>query len=278
MGLFSKKNTGGKPKYHYRDRVERGEFRGSQITELKMPDTVMVIGESGFRECRSLRNAVLSNSLCEIGPFAFRDCDMLENVLMPGEMRYPDGTNGTIGMGCFEGCGLLHEIVVPEGVAVIGANAFHNCAALESVTLPRSLRAIHSGAFSGCARLKTLHMNGMPEMVALDSFQDTPQQERVLASRKPVLTILHRSSFALPQMYQFSTAQRMIGVEQTEGDMSIILDVVEENRLCFRVAQYKYAGGSHVIAAGEPTLLFSEEYDCGGRTGTQKEEIYALYR
>lgn len=278
MGLFTKKNAGGKPKYHYRDRVERGEFRGSQITELQMPDSVMVIGESGFRECRSLTNVVLSNSLCEIGAFAFRDCDMLENVLMPGEMRYPDGTSGLLGMGCFEGCGLLHEIVIPEGVAVIGANAFHNCAALESVTLPRSLRAIQSGAFSGCARLKTLHMSGMPEKIALDAFQDTPHQERVLANRKPVLTILHRSSFALPQMYMFSTAPRMIGVEQTEGDMSVILDVIEENRICFRVAQYKYAGGSHVVTAGEPTLLFSEEYDCGGRTGTQKEEIFALYR
>lgn len=278
MGLFTKKNAGAKPKYHYRDRVERGEFRGSAVTELKMPDTVMVIGESGFRECRSLTNAVLSNSLCEIGAFAFRDCDMLENVLMPGEMRYPDGSNGVLGIGCFEGCGLLHEIVIPEGVAVIGANAFHNCAALESVTLPRSLRAIHSGAFSGCARLKTLHMSALPEMIAMDAFLDTPQQEAVLASRKPVLTILHRSSFALPQMYQFSTAQRMIGVEQTEGDMSIVIDAIEENRICFRVAQYKFAGGSHVVTAGDPTLLFSEEYDCGGRTGTQKEEIFGLYR
>ena len=278
MGFFTKKNAGEKPKYHYRDRVERGEFRGSAVTDLKMPDTIMVIGESGFRECRSLTNAVLSNSLCEIGAFAFRDCDMLENVLMPGEMRYPDGSNGVLGIGCFEGCGLLHEIVIPEGVAVIGANAFHNCAALESVTLPRSLRAIHSGAFSGCARLRTLHMSALPEMIAMDAFLDTPQQETVLASRKPVLTILHRSSFALPQMYQFSTAQRMIGVEQTEGDMSIVIDAIEENRICFRVAQYKFAGGSHVVTAGNPTLLFSEEYDCGGRTGTQKEEIFGLYR
>jgi hypothetical protein len=278
MGIFSRKSTGEKPRYRFRDRVERGEFRGSSVVELKMPDSVLVIGESGFRECRSLTNAVLSNSLCEIGPFAFRDCDMLENVLMPGEMRYPDGTNGMLGIGCFEGCSLLHEIIIPEGVAVIGANAFHNCAALESVTLPRTLRAIHSGAFSGCARLKTLHMASMPEMIALDAFQDTPQQETMAAARKPVLTILHRSSFAVPQMYQFSTAQRLIGVEQTEGDMSIVIDAIEESRICFRVAQYKYAGGSHVVTAGEPTQLFSEEYDCGGRTGTQKEEIFALYR
>ncbi len=278
MGLFSKKKPGETPKYRSRDRVERGEFRGHPIVELVMPDTVRVIGESGFRECRSMTNATLSNALCEIGPFAFRDCDMLENVLMPGEMRYPDGSNGMIGIGCFEGCGLLHEIVIPDGVAVIGANAFHNCAALESVTLPRSLRAIHAGAFAGCARLKTLHMSSLPDMIAADAFLDTPQQEKIAAARKPVLTIMHKSSFGLPQIFQFTAAQRMIGVEQTEGDMSIVLDDCSDTRVCFRITQYKFAGGSHIVEFNSPARLFYEEYDCNGRTGTQKEEILASYR
>lgn len=278
MGIFNKKKAGEKPKYRYKDRVERGEFRGHPIVELTMPDTVRVIGESAFRECRQLTNASLSNTLCEIGAFAFRDCDALENVLMPGEMRYPDGSNGMLGIGCFEGCGLLHEIVIPDGVAVIGANAFHNCAALETVRLPKSLRAIHSGAFAGCARLKKLNMVGLPEMIAIDAFKDTPHQERIAAERKPVLTIMHKSSFGLPQIYQFATAQRLIGVEQTEGDMSIVLDAVEETRIAFRITQYKHAGGRHIVPFNEPTQLFHEEYDVGGRTGTQVEDILASYR
>ena len=108
MGIF-RKSTADKVKYRNKDRVERGEFRGHEIEELEMPDTVRIIGESGFRECRKLRRASLSNSLCELGAYAFRDCDMLENIVMPGEMKYPDGENGLLGIGCFEGCGLLRQ-------------------------------------------------------------------------------------------------------------------------------------------------------------------------
>lgn len=277
MGIFSKKQ-GDKVRYKNREAVERAEFRGSEIEELVMPDTVRIIMESGFRESRKLRMASLSNALCEIGAYAFRDCDMLENIVMPGEMRYPDGTNGVLGIGCFEGCGLLREITIPEGVAVIGANAFHNCAALESVTLPRSIRAIRSGAFAGCARLKTLNMPVIPELIALDAFQDTPQQERMLAVRKPVLTIMHTYSYGLPEIFQFSAAARLIGVEQTEGDMSVQLDDLDENRVCFRITKYTHAGGSHIVPINQPTVLFHEEYECSDRVGTKKEEILATYR
>ena len=277
MGIF-KKSTADKVKYRNKERVERAEFRGMEIAELEMPDTVRIIGESGFRECRKLRRASLSNTLCEIGAYAFRDCDMLENIVMPGEMRYPDGENGLLGIGCFEGCGLLREIVIPEGVAVIGANAFHNCAALESVTLPRSLRAIRSGAFSGCARLKNLITPALPELIAQDAFHNTPQQEMIAEKRRPVLTIMHTMTYSLPEIYQFSTANRLIGTEQTEGDMTIMLDDVDENRICFRITQYSHAGGSQVVPLNTPTRLFYEEYDCQGRTGMQKEEIIASYR
>ncbi len=277
MGIF-RKTTADKVRYRNKDRVERGEFRGSEIAELEMPATIRIVGESAFRECRNLRRVSLSNTLCELGAYAFRDCDMMENILMPGEMRYPDGSAGMIGIGCFEGCGLLREIVIPEGIAVIDANAFHNCAALESVTLPRSLRAIRSGAFAGCARLKTLNAPVLPDLIALDAFRDTPQQERILSQRKPVLTIMHTSSFGLPEIFQFSASAHLIGTEQTDGNMSVMLDACDETRICFRITQYKHAGGSHIVPFNTPTRLFYEEYDCQGRTGLQKEEIVASYR
>ena len=274
---FFKKSPSDKLKLRSKDRVGRGEFRRADLVDAEMPDTVRIIGESGFRECRKLRRVQLSNALCEIGAYAFRDCDMLENVVMPGEMRYPDGTPGLLGIGCFEHCGLLRDITIPEGVAVIGANAFLNCAALEFVTLPKSVKAIRSGAFSGCSRLKYLKYQSLPDLIAADAFLNTPQQEKIAALRKPVLTIMHTSSFSLPQIYQFSASSRLIGTEQTDTDMSVMLDDLDETRVCFRM-QYRHAGGSHVVPANTPTRLFYEEYDCQGRAGIHKEEIIASYR
>lgn len=277
MGIFRRSNSD-RVKFHSKDRVERGEFRGSTITAVEVPEKIRLIGESAFRECRNLRSVSLPNGVCELGAYAFRDCDMLERIEMPEKMRYPDGEAGKIQIGCFEGCGLLREIVIPEGVAVIDANTFLNCAALETVTLPRSIRAIRSGAFAGCARLKTLNIPVMPDLIALNAFRDTPQQERILTQRKPVLTIMHTSSFGLPEIFQFTASPHLIGTEQTDGTMTVMLDVCDETRICFRIMQYKHAGGSHVVPFNTPTRLFYEEYDCQGRTGLQKEEIVATYR
>ena len=118
----------------------------------------------------------------------------------------------------------------------------------------------------------------MPELIALDAFRDTPHQERIQAQRKPVLTIMHNSSFGLPEIFQFSVAPHQIGSEQTDGSMSIMLDACDETRVCFRIMQYKHAGGRHIVPFNTPTRLFYEEYDCQGRTGLQKEEIIASYR
>lgn len=277
MGLFSKKNND-HLKFRNKEMVERGEFRGNALAHLVLPDAIRIVGEDAFRECRNLQAVTLSAKVCELGAYAFRDCDALESVISPEEMRYPDGTNGEIGIGCFDGCGLLRRLVIPEGVAVIHANAFHNCAALEYIRLPRTLRAIRSGAFSGCARLQTLEMPVIPELIAADSFVETPQQEYIASVRKPVLTVMHTSSFGLPEIYQFAAVPRLIGVEQIERDMSVVIDAVDEERLSFRITRFTHAGGSHTIPKDEPTRLFHEEYDCNGGAGLQTEEILASYR
>ena len=51
MGIFKKSNAA-RLKYHFKDRVERGEFRGNPVTELEIPASVQLIGDSAFRECR----------------------------------------------------------------------------------------------------------------------------------------------------------------------------------------------------------------------------------
>lgn len=277
MGIFVRKGRE-IPKYRNKEYVERGEFRGSSVMDLIMPNTIRVIGESAYRECRELRSATLSETLCELGAYAFRDCDAMENITLPPTMRYPDGSAGQLGIGCFEGCGLLRKITISEGVTVIPANAFHNCAALEFVHLPRSIRAVHSGAFSGCARLQKLEMPVFPELVALDAFVDTPHQEMILERRKPVLTIMHIKSYGLPSIFQFAATSRLIGTEQTTDDMSIILDAVSDQQIIFRITNYKQAGGSHTVTLNERTRLFYQEYDCQGKAGLQKEEIIATYR
>lgn len=276
--FVSKKPAVDKIRYHEKDRVERGEFRGATATETIMPDTILILGESAFRECKNLRSVTLSNKLCEIGAYAFTDCSALENILMPGEMRYPDCSDGSIGIGAFEGCSSLREITIPAGIRVIPANAFRGCLALEAVTFPRSLRAIQSSAFEGCAKLRTIQAKEMPELIAHNAFKGTPIAEQIASSRPPVLTLMHSSTFAMPKIFQFSVSPRVIGQEQTDGEMSLTLDSCDAEQVSFRITGYTQAGGQHTIPFGKVSRIFHEEYEVNGRAGAQREEIIASYR
>ena len=122
------------------DRVERGEFRKQEMTELVMPDTIRIIGENAFRECIKLKRISLSNNLCEIGAFAFKGCDILETINLHNVDR--------IGLKAFANCRGLQELDLTS-VKYIGAYAFYGCTGLDCVIFSESLASVGSKAFSG---------------------------------------------------------------------------------------------------------------------------------
>lgn len=88
------------------------------ITSVKMPDSVVEIGNYAFYSCKFLNNVKFSNSVVSIG------------------------------VGAFEGSGLRKEIILPPTVEYIGRNAFSNCIELYGITLPDALKKIGETAFS----------------------------------------------------------------------------------------------------------------------------------
>lgn len=95
------------------------------------------------RDCDSLSEITLLNSLQHIGRSAFSFCVSLEKI------TFPDGLL-TIGASAFERCNALTEVVVPDRVTTIGNYAFDRCTALRRVTLPASVTSIGLLAFARC--------------------------------------------------------------------------------------------------------------------------------
>lgn len=77
-------------------------------------------------------------------PCAFYGLYNLVTVKLPKSLR------GEIGESAFQGCVLLKEVTIPEGVTRIGIKAFEGCNRLRHVTLPNSLVSIGYDAFSNC--------------------------------------------------------------------------------------------------------------------------------
>ena len=74
---------------------------------------------------RSIKKAVIPDSVDSIGSYAFQDCILLTSVQ------------------------------IPESVAEIKEGAFYNCSELVDVAIPGLVDEIGSSAFKGCTKLKT---------------------------------------------------------------------------------------------------------------------------
>ena len=89
------------------------------ITEVRLPSSLVSIGEYAFAECDNLTKVVLSGGV-EIGYSAFRDCKALISLSLPEGLEIIDDS-------AFEGCTNLGKIKLPDSVTRIGTYAFMGC-------------------------------------------------------------------------------------------------------------------------------------------------------
>ncbi len=63
-------------------------FYSTNIDNVKLPDSIKIIKESTFEECRELTNIQIPNNLVEIHDFAFRNCRKLVQFIVPKTLKY----------------------------------------------------------------------------------------------------------------------------------------------------------------------------------------------
>ncbi len=96
--------------------IAANAFNGSGIERIGLPDSIRLIGDSAFYNCKSLYFVGLPAGLEGIGISAFGDCRKLESIELTPQLR-------EIGSLCFAQTGLT-EVYIPEGVSTIGVGAF----------------------------------------------------------------------------------------------------------------------------------------------------------
>ena len=179
-------------------RIGMSSFDGCNgITELIIPDGVLIIYDYAFDNCINLRSVKLPDSLTKINS-AFNGCTSLENVELPSKMEWVGGFSGctslknitlpktaSLSSGAFKGCTALEQITVPSGtkslistfegctslksvilpstLTVIGESAFAGCTSLESITIPADVTEIGENAFKNCSKLSSVTFSGTTE-------------------------------------------------------------------------------------------------------------------
>ncbi len=123
--------------------VEIGQeaFSGSGLVNVTIPDSVRIIGDYVFQDCKELQNVSMGNNFHanEI-KHMFNRCDSIETLTVPGCIN-------TIGSYFCGTAPSLKTVIIEDGVKEIEAFAFRDCNKLSLVVIPDSVTYISDGAF-----------------------------------------------------------------------------------------------------------------------------------
>ena len=140
-------------------------WRYSVVKRIIIGDSVTTIGNSAFRDCRTLTSVTIPNSIKTIGDEAFLDCSSLTSVTIPNSVT-------TIGNSAFRDCSSLTSVTIGNSVTTIGNSAFRDCSSLTSVTIGNSITTIRWSAFSGCSSLISVTIPNSVTTIGDEAFRD----------------------------------------------------------------------------------------------------------
>lgn len=138
-------------------------FGACGFSHIELPDAIYVIGEGAFEGCSLLESITLPVCLISIEDEAFRNCKILRDCVLPFSLL-------KIGEGAFIGCSSLESVEIPNNVTYLGASAFEYCENLTSVIIGNSVQAIENGTFQGCDNLCNVQIGSSVKKIGEFAF------------------------------------------------------------------------------------------------------------
>lgn len=124
----------------------------SREVQYDIPDSVTVISDWAFSECKKLNRITICDSVHEIGEGAFCNCVLLD------------------------------EVEIPDSVTMIDDCAFRGCTSLERVFIPSSVTELGWGIFDGCESKVTVYCDegsAIQKYCRQNGIKDARFEERV---------------------------------------------------------------------------------------------------
>ncbi len=121
-------------------------FYGNNISSLTLPNTLVAIGYSAFRE-NSLRNTLtIPSSVTSIGDYAFAGSDSQDSTNFLSSVVFQGNNLTEIGRSAFENNNISGTITLPSSVEIIKEYAFYDNI-IEEVHLGSNIKNMGSYAF-----------------------------------------------------------------------------------------------------------------------------------
>jgi len=131
-------------------KISKYAFHGSDVTSVKIPNSVTSIGGQAFQDCKLLTSVTGGNNIVIIWDQAFSGCSSLASADILYSVKQIDAL-------AFYGCKSLTSITIGKNIYRIGAYAFEWCEGLTTVVIGRGLTYLDSNAFAYCHGLKDFY-------------------------------------------------------------------------------------------------------------------------
>lgn len=160
----------------------------SQLTTLRLPVTVTMIGEGAMAACTCLTTLTLPTSLYHLGAYSLAGCTALTTVDLPA-------STGEIGDGAFNGCTALTTVTMQGATPTNPSSPF--------VPASHELKRIGNRAFAGCKSLKSVNLGSGVQWIGDAAFAGTSLTQADLTQ---LLTLAHVGNNAYVQSQLTSVA------------------------------------------------------------------------
>lgn len=126
--------------------IDEAAFEGSNIQGVIFWADIVTIGDRAFKDCTDLTEISIPDSTELIGNSAFENCSSLESLIIWGS---PD-----IGERAFANCQSIKEVSISLDTVKVCDHAFDGCSELESAIIWSNDTLIGEGAFANCPKLE----------------------------------------------------------------------------------------------------------------------------
>lgn len=195
-----------------RQNITEGTFRNcSSLTDIELPNTVTAIRKFAFQGCSSLENIKLSSNLNTIEDAAFENCSALKSIDIPksvtsfGSWIFKNCDNlidvslnisSGIGQQTFYDCDKLTSLTLGDGVTSIGSELCYGCDKLSEVKFGKYIENIPDSAFRLCQSLTTVTLPRFCKTVAANAFAEDTKLTRAYVPN--TVTKIENNSFSYP--------------------------------------------------------------------------------
>lgn len=154
----------------------------AQIQTISIGNGITEVSSNAFYGCINALSAELPESVVKIGASAFRNSYALTKIALPGKLT-------SIGSYAFYGCTDMVSFTIPSSVTTIGTCAFTNCSKLTQITVPGSVKEIQSSTFYNCRNVTKVVLGEGITSIGTDAFANCGALANLSLPQKSLTTL-----------------------------------------------------------------------------------------